>query len=57
MLAEVSVHPQHVTHVLFAGGVCKCQPVKNEIRKVFKHAQALESDNPQPADRLLVYPG
>jgi len=47
MLAQAGVHPQHVTHVLFAGGVCKCQPVKKEILKVFKHALVLQSDNPQ----------
>jgi len=47
MLVHADVRPQDVTHLLFAGGVCKCQPIKEEIGKIFKHAMVLQTANPQ----------
>jgi molecular chaperone DnaK (HSP70) len=46
-LRKSGVRPEEVTHVLFAGGVCKSDVVRQEVRNSFPDAEIVESPDPQ----------
>lgn len=46
-LADAAIAASEVTQILFAGGTCKSDIVRSEIREAFPHAEILAARSPQ----------
>ncbi len=44
---RAGLKPDQVTHVLYAGGTCKCEAVRQEVTKAFPRSRMIEEADPQ----------
>lgn len=47
MLQKAKINQDRITHILFAGGTCKCDVVRENIAGAFKNAKKIEPEDPQ----------